>query len=83
MEDKEKKEGMENIYHFIILFIVALIAGYWLKMYLKPVITASPDDRSSAAVKQSFDFEAAKQRLEEKLQKEGMEQSSSSQGSCG
>ena len=81
MKNKEEKD-FNNVYHFVILFIVAIIAGYWLKASLKPQITSGPEDRSITAVGQSYDFKKAKQLLEEQSLEETQNQEDS-EGSCG
>jgi len=69
MEEKDKS-NTEMIYHFIIIFVISLVAGYWLKTSLKPVVTSGPEDKNVIAVKQSYDFETAKKRLEERLKEQ-------------
>lgn len=62
--EKENK----NVYYLIAIFVIGAFAGYWIKASLKDKITSGPDDRKVVAVKQSYDFDAAKQKLEKQMQ---------------
>lgn len=76
----------ENITsHLIILLLVGVIAGYWLKTTFKPYLTSGPEDNEIKTVEQSYDFEAAKNKLEKQAEEatQTAPQQQDTEGSCG
>jgi hypothetical protein len=83
--EKEKKTIQELSFHLAIILIIGIVAGYWLKTTMKPYVSASPEDRKVNAVRQTYDFETAKKKLEEETRQNQQiqPQGQDTQGSCG
>jgi len=71
--EKSNKWQLDTVYFLVVIFVIGLIAGRWVKIAMKDKITSGPDDRKVVAIEQSYDFDAAKQRIEEEMQKQASE----------
>jgi len=83
---KEINFNKENITsHLIILLIVGVVAGYLLKTTFKSHLTSGPEDNKIKTVEQSYDFEAAKNKLEKQAEEatKAAPQQQDTEGSCG
>jgi len=69
-----KDEKTPFLSYLAIIFLIGCVFGYGIKSYFKSKVTNGPDDRKIVVYKSSFDFEAAKKRLEEEMKKAQEEQ---------
>lgn len=66
--EEENKKVQGPLMTLVIVLVVGIVAGYFVKSAVKSRFTSSPDDRKITAMKQNFDFKAAQQRVDKEME---------------
>lgn len=73
MEEGNKK-AQNPLLVLAIVFAVGIVAGYLIKSSVKARVTSSPDDRKITAIKQTFDFKAAQEKVDKEIEEQQNQQ---------
>ncbi|MFH1182674.1 MAG: hypothetical protein V1690_00225 [Candidatus Moraniibacteriota bacterium] len=66
--EEDNKTGKNPLLTLAVVFIVGVIAGFFIKSAVKTHVTSSPDDRKVTVIKQTYDFKAAQEKLDKEME---------------